>query len=65
MGRRTVGRGCPGSYGKTCQEFLPSIGLVTGESEGDDGQDREGVLKELLLKPQEELELDKSKVFCV
>lgn len=36
VGRRTIGRGCPGSYEKPRREFLPSLGLVTGEGEGGD-----------------------------
>lgn len=36
VGRRTIGRGCPGSYEKPHREFLPSLGLVTGEGEGGD-----------------------------
>lgn len=52
-GTQTAGRGCPGSYGKPCQEFLPHLGLVTGRGEGDDSQVSEGILKEVMLKQDE------------
>ena len=49
-GRQTIGRRCSGNYGKPCQEFLPSLGLVTGKREGGDDQDRDGILQEVMLR---------------
>lgn len=59
-------RGRPGSYRKPCQGFLPRLGLVTGDGEGGDGQDRAGILQEVVRQREltDELELDRSKVFC-
>lgn len=48
--RSSAGRS--GEYGKPWQEFLPSLGLVTGDGESGDGQDREGTLEEVMLNPR-------------
>lgn len=47
--RQLVGEVLGAMFGKPWQEFLPSLGLVPGRGEGVDGQNREGILEEVML----------------